>query len=247
MSAIIMPTLDRTTRHDIVWDGQRDPNRRMRRWWGRAEREQDDMGQGKCAWAAGTILSAVLVLTSGSPATAQQLSERSVQTLMNYAYNYTPDKFTPPNGKTVFIDKKKPKTVVVPVNKAREIIMAGRLTAHAQICDQPEDQVRNYHSLMLREQQSKKWSPQQLVFINQLHLTTVMMLVGKLQIVTKDGKKTVSVKPGKSKARTCTAEQKEKVRELVEAYVKSGPDITRPIKGKATKTGSVPAKDGKKN
>lgn len=240
---MIMPTLDRTTRHVIVWDGQRRLNRRMRRWSGRAEREQYKMGQARWAWAAGTIVSAAFLIASGCQAAAQQLSERSVKTIMSYAYNYTPEKFTPPSGKTVFIDKTKPKTVVVPIAKAREIIMAGRLTAHAQICDLPEDQVRNYHSLMLREKNSKKWSPQQMVFINQLHLTTVMMLVGKLQIVKKDGKKTVSVKPGKSKVGTCTAEQREKVKELINAYVKSGPDITPTLK---TKTGSVPPGKEKK-
>jgi len=239
---MIMPTLDRTTRLHIVWDGQRGPNQRMRRWWGRAEREWYKMGHGRFAWAVGTIVSVTLMIATGCQAAAQQLSERSVRTIMSYAFNYTPEKFTPPSGKTVFIDKSKPKTVVVPIDKAREIIMAGRLTAHAQICDLPEDQVRNYHSLMLREKNSKKWSPQQMVFINQLHLTTVMMLVGKLQIVKKDGKKTVSVAPGKSKVGTCTTEQREKVKELITAYVKSGPDIAATTKAPTTKTGSVPTK-----
>jgi hypothetical protein len=185
------------------------------------------MGRGRSAWARAAIFGIACTFVSGIPAAAQQqLSERSVQTIMEYAWIYTPAKFTPPTGNTVFIDKKKRETVVVPIDKAREIIMAGRLTAHAQICDLPEDQVRNYHSLMLREQNSKQWSPQQMVYINQLHLITVMMLVGKLQIVDKDGEKAVSEKQGAVKAKTCTAEQRDKVKELIEAYVKSGPDIT---------------------
>jgi hypothetical protein len=118
--------------------------------------------------------------------------------------------------------------------------MAGRLTAHAQICDLPDDQVKNYHSLMLREQLSKKWTPQQLVYINQLHLTTVMMLVGKLQIVENKGEKTVKVREGKSNtAKTCSAEQKKKVKELITAYVAAGPDIEKSLAAPPVQTGAT--------
>jgi hypothetical protein len=80
---------------------------------------------------------------------------------------------------------------------------------------------------MLRETKSKQWTEQQIVYINQLHLTTVMMLVGKLQIVKKDGDtdKKVVVKEGKAAAKTCTAEQKSKVKELITKYVSSGPAL----------------------
>ncbi|MGI9523594.1 MAG: hypothetical protein ACR2PG_18330 [Hyphomicrobiaceae bacterium] len=158
-------------------------------------------------------------------AVAQELSERSVKTIMNYAWAYTPENFTPPNGKTVRIDKSQRAEMTVSVAKGREVIQVARLTAHAQICDLREDQINNYRSLMTREQQSKKWTPQQLVYINQLHLTTLMMLVGKLQIVEhKDGKRVV-VKEGKSTAKTCTAEQRKQVKALIARYVASGPKI----------------------
>ena len=213
-------------------------------------RDKDKMGHGKSALAVGTMVCLICLCTSGISAAAQQLSDRSVQTIMDYAWSYTPGKFTPPNGQTVFIDKKNREKMVVPVAKGREVIMAARLTAHAQICDLPEDQVRNYHSLMLRERQSNKWSPQQLVYINQLHLTTVMMLVGKLQIVEKKGEKTVSVKEGQSNIKTCTAEQRTKVKELIAAYVKSGPDLDTAAKtpggdGTVTPTSAQPGKERK--
>ena len=182
------------------------------------------------SYAAGISfgLSAAVFLTlSASQSVAQELSERSVKTIMNYAWSYTPDKFTPPNGKTIFIDKKNREKMMVPVAKGREVIKVARLTAHAQICDLREDQVKNYRSLMLRETKSKQWTEQQIVYINQLHLTTVMMLVGKLQIVKKDGDtdKKVVVKEGKAAAKTCTAEQKSKVKELITKYVSSGPAL----------------------
>ena len=118
--------------------------------------------------AAGISLSlgaAMLVALPASQTMAQELSERSIKTIMAYAWSYTPDKFTPPNGKTVFIDKQNPKKMMVPIAKGRDVIKVGRLTAHAQICDLREDQVNNYRSLMLREQKSKKWTPQQIVYI----------------------------------------------------------------------------------
>lgn len=186
---------------------------------------QNTMKQRKGAWALGTVACIACLCVGAMSAAAQQLSDRSVKTIMDYAWSYTPGKFTPPDGKTIFIDKKNKAKMTVPLAKGREIIMTARLTAHAQICDLPDDQVQNYHSLMAREIESKKWTPQQLVYINQLHLTTVMMLVGKLQIVEKEGQKTVSVKQGASKPKTCTAEQRAKVKELITAYVKSGPKL----------------------
>ncbi len=112
--------------------------------------------------AVGLIGALALILTAAS-ATAQELSDRSVKTIMTYAWSYTPSKFTPPSGKTVFIDKKNREKMIVPVANARQIIKVGRLTAHAQICDLREDQVKNYSSLMLRESRSKKWSTRRAV------------------------------------------------------------------------------------
>ncbi len=190
---------------------------------------KDNMREGK--WAgivAGLIGAAVAALGSTSASAQKQLSDRSVRTLMSYAWSYTPDKFTAMDGKTVFIDKKNREKMTVPLEKGRQIIMAARLTAHAQICDLTEDQINNFRSLMLREKRSKKWSPQQMVYINQLHLTTVMMLVGKLQIVEQKGDKKVVIKEGSAPPKTCTQEQKKKVKELITKYVASGPELKRP-------------------
>ncbi len=176
-------------------------------------------------------LFAIFTATAVTAANAQkQMSDRSVKTIMDYAWSYTPDKFTPPDGKTIFIDKKQRDKMTVPVPKGREVIMTARLTAHAQICELAEEQVQNYRSLMLREEESKKWTEQQMVYINQLHLTTVMMLVGKLQVIEeKDGKKVV-VKEGSAPPKTCTDEQKNKIKELISKYVAAGPDLTKPAK-----------------
>jgi hypothetical protein len=153
---------------------------------------------------------------------------------MEYAWTLTPERFTKPNGETVLIDKSKRAEVTIPIDVAREVIRAGRLSAHAQACGLAQEQGENHSSLMRRQVQAKKWTPQQLVYINQLHLTVVMLLTGRIKLVEKadpkdpkgskapDKEVVVAEEPEKA-AQTCSAEQKEKVKELIAAYVKTGP------------------------
>ncbi|MDX2258276.1 MAG: hypothetical protein NW205_05100 [Hyphomicrobiaceae bacterium] len=171
----------------------------------------------------GALLVAALVAV---PASAQEMSEKSVKSFMNYAWSLVPSQFTPPSGKTIIIDKKKKDEILVPVDAAREVIKVGRLSAHAQICDLKAEQICNYQSLMKRELDKKSWSEQQIVYISQLHLTTVMLLTGKIKLVEKDGDKEVVIDDTSSAvAQTCSAEQKTKVKEVIDAYVKAGPKL----------------------
>lgn len=171
-------------------------------------------------WACAAMLA---VLLAAVPARAQQLSEKATRTFMEYAWSLTPEAFTKPNGETILIDKTKKAEVMIPLDVARDVIRAGRLSAHAQVCELAQEQADNHNSLMRRQVQSKKWTPQQVVYINQLHLTVVMLLTGRIKLVEKDGDKEVVVEEGKNKAQTCTDEQKQKVKELIAAYVQSGP------------------------
>lgn len=175
--------------------------------------------------AAGLAVGAVMLVNA--PASGQELSERSVKTFMDYAWALTPAKFTKPDGTSVEVDKKDRSKAEVPVETAREVIKVGRLTAHAQICELPEDQVANYRSMMQREDAKGKWTEQQMIYINQLHLTTVMLLTGKIRLVEKkDGEKDVVIdEPKPEKAQTCTDEQRKKVKELIAAYLATGPDF----------------------
>ncbi len=173
-------------------------------------------------WACAALLAAGLAV---APANAQELSEKAARAFMEYAWSLTPEKFTKPNGEMVQIDKTKRDDVMIPLDVAREVIRAGRLSAHAQVCELAQEQADNHNSLMRRQSQSKKWTPQQMVYINQLHLTVVMLLTGRIKLVEKGNDKEVVVEEDKKAAQTCTAEQKEKVKELIAAYVKTGPAL----------------------
>jgi len=183
-------------------------------------------------WACGAFLAAGAAV---APVKAQELSEKATRTFMAYAWQLTPAAFTKPDGTTIQIDKKKFEEVKVPLGVAREVIRAGRLSAHAQVCELEQDQSDNHTSLMRRHVQSKKWTPQQLVYINQLHLTTVMLLTGRIKLVEKQGDKEVVVEKEKREAQTCSDEQRQKVKELIAAYVKTGPAL-------ASKAAPAPAK-----
>lgn len=173
----------------------------------------------------GAALAVSLVAQTAAPAAAQELSERSLATFMQYAWQLTPSKFTRPDGRTIEIDKKKRDEVVVPVDIAREVIRVGRISAHAQVCELGEEQIANYRSLMLREEGKKKWTEQQLIYINQLHLTTVMLLTGKIKLVDREGDKEVVVEEGKSNTQTCSDEHRKKIAQMIDTYVKAGPSL----------------------
>jgi hypothetical protein len=197
---------------------------------------------GKGAKGGLALLGAVVLLAGGanlSLAQAKELSEKSVLALMRYAWALVPQKFTTPQGKVIEVDKSKPSESVVPMDTAREVIRVARMSAYAQLCELPEEQRANYQTLMRREA-DKKWTDQQMLYINQLHLFTVMTLTGKVQLVEKDGDKQVVVQEGKSpKTESCTDTERKKVQSQIMAYVGSAPP---PAKAAA----QVPAKGANK-
>ncbi len=190
-------------------------------------------------------IGAVLALAAAcGPASAQnkELSDKSVLTLMQYAWSLVPNKFTSPDGKVIEVDKSKPSEVVVPMDTAREAIKVARLSAYAQVCDLIEEQRANYHTFMKREEAKGKWSDQQLLFINQLHLFTVMTLTGKVKLVEKDGDKEVILNSDKpEKAPTCTDTEKKKVESQIKSYVAANVPPTPATPAAPTTTATNPA------
>ena len=202
---------------------------------------------------AGIVLAGAVALTLSAPmapVSAQDLSEKAITSFMEYAWSLTPQQFSKTDGTVIQIDKKKKESVLVPIDVARDAIKAGRLSAHAQVCDLRDDQVSNHRALMRREEEKKKWTPQQLVYISQLHLTTVMLLTGKIKLVEKEGDKEVVVDEGKPQpVQTCTDEQKKKVKELIAAYVEASPKPSAPpppaeVPGAAASAATPPVATG---
>src|SRR5215467_4660652 len=183
------------------------------------------MGKAANAGVALICASAVVAALLVGPALAQnkELSDKSVLTLMRYAWGMVPEKFTTPLGKTIIVDKAHASESIVPLDVAREVIRVARLSAYAQLCELPEEQRANYQTLMRREE-AKKWSDQQMLFINQLHLFTVMTLTGKVQLIEKDGDKQVVVQEGKPvKTESCTDTERKKIQDQIMAYVNAVP------------------------
>jgi hypothetical protein len=172
------------------------------------------------------IACAVALAVGPASASAQnkELSDKSVAVLMHYAWTMTPTKFTTPTGKVIEVDKSKKNDVVVPIDVARDVIKVARLTAFAQLCDLPEEQAANYQTFMRREEAKAKWTDQQLLYISQLHLFTVMTMTGKIQVVQEEGDKQVIVQDGKSlKTETCTDTEKQKIQAQITAFINAPP------------------------
>lgn len=175
---------------------------------------------------AGIAFAMAFALLGSWPVLAQnkELSEKSVQLLMQYAWALTPPKFTAPDGKTILVDKTKPKDVIVSIEVGREVIKVARLTAYAQLCELSEEQRANYQTLMRREEAKASWTDQQLLYISQLHLFTVMTLTGKVQIVEKEGDKQVVVQESKAaKTESCNDTERQRVKAQITSYINSAP------------------------
>lgn len=222
----------------------------------------------KCARAsAGTVLGPTAgrvvfasllvasVVTVGGSASAQaqqkELSDRSVGLLMEYAFAILPSPtYTDTNsGRTIAVDKTKPELFKIPMDTAREVVRVGRLSAYAQLCELPDEQLRNLGSLMRRENDKKKWSDQQLLYIQWLHLFTVMFMTGGVKIEQDDGggqKRIVELDKKKEdkKAESCNDAERTRVRDQILAYVAATPtgDTTTGTTAPAT----APAVDKKK-
>jgi hypothetical protein len=179
---------------------------------------------------SGAVLAAVVIavalplLTGPALAQERQLSEDAVRKYMDHAWDMLPDRFTHLDGRAVNIDKKDKSKVLVSIDTGRDVIMAARTSAYAQACELGDEQVDNHRSLMRRETVKKKWTEQQMVFINQLHLTTTMLLLGTIKLVEQaDGGKEIVELEAPPKIKKPSDEDCKGVKERILAYVKAGP------------------------
>lgn len=159
-------------------------------------------------------------------ASSKELSDKSVQTLMDYTWQIIPSIFRTPTGKVIQVDKKKPSEVVVPVDAAREVIRAATRSAHAQLCDMLDKQADNYNALMAREVAKKRWTEQQLLYITTLHRMTIHMVAGKVRVEEKGADEMrIILEPLEPSKATCPDERKKQVTEIIAQYVAGAPKV----------------------
>ncbi len=159
----------------------------------------------------------------GDKSSSGELSLKSVKLITGFALTTIPSEIKQPDGKILKIDRSNLNKVLVPLEDARRVIMVARNSAHAQMCDLLDVQADNYLAMMNSERAKGKWTPEQLVFINRLHLFTVMWLSGNVKFLAKDGKDKPQVisESKQPEKRTCTDAEKAAIKSRIEAYVKS--------------------------
>ncbi|HRD75524.1 MAG TPA: hypothetical protein PK264_06235 [Hyphomicrobiaceae bacterium] len=160
-----------------------------------------------------------------------KISDKTVMALMNYAWQILPTQFTSTTGKKIEIDKKKREENVVPLDVAREVILVGYNSAHAQLCELWEEQNANYHTMMRLEVAKKKWTEQQLLYISTLHRMTIHFAAGKVRIVEKGpDEQQVILEPIEKAA--CDEAKRQKIKSEILTYIaKHGGIATPPAPG----------------
>jgi hypothetical protein len=194
------------------------------------------------------VTAAVIAAPMAVQAQAKGQSDRAVTILMEFAWNSLPRQFRGSDGQVIVINRANKNEVIVPLEKARQIVNVGDLSARAQYCDLPEEQTANFQSMMRREVASEKWTRQQVVFITLLHATTVAYLTGTMKVLFQgDGEAAPEiVTKGPVWTEPCTDKVREEIKSRITAYVGEVPAIpaakddisgrrAEPVFGTATK------------
>ncbi len=178
-------------------------------------------------WRKGFLGLVVLASMSATAAAqtaapAKELSDKSVNVLMEYAWTILPAKFTTPDNRVIEVDKKtKKKETMIPPAIGREVIKIGYISAQAQLCEMWEDQVKNYDAMMRLQRAKNSWTDQQLLYITTLHRMTIHMAAGKLKVTEKDGEQLVTLEAIEPSKDSCNDEKRKKVQEVVAAQIEA--------------------------
>jgi hypothetical protein len=164
------------------------------------------------------------------------LSESAVRVMVTYAFSLIPAQTKGPNGEPVAVDKSDPNKYVIPSEDARRIIRAATRSAYADICGLPELGQANYKAMLDQETAKNSWSREQMLMIEALHLFAVSYFTGNAKITEAaespaDDTTTAVSKDGGTAGQTkeveappppkCPPEQKQKVENAINAYVRS--------------------------
>ncbi len=174
----------------------------------------------------GIALIAVVVFNSSLlMAQEAKISAKTLKLLTQMAFSHVPEKTTDKSGKEIKIDKSNPDKILIPAIDAVRVIRVAYNSGRAQNCGEEAYQVANYQTMMDAERARKKWSVPQLIFINKLHLMTVMLQTGQYK-VAEGGIKNKSEKEvlkdfqkNKPKKKTCSKDELVKMKKDIEKFV----------------------------
>lgn len=151
------------------------------------------------------------------------IKDSTVQVLMKFAFSLMPEVYTGPDGKKIAIDKKKPDDVLIPVDDARRIVLVGYRSAKAQNCDLKVMQTLNHNAMVKYEEVFKDWSVKQKLFINQLHLFTVLYMTGNVKVQTTEeaiaSNDINKAKPDLDNKYNCSDDERKTVSASVDTYL----------------------------
>ena len=170
------------------------------------------------------VLGLGLVLSLASSVAAQEAkkkkspSDRTVRVIMGWAFAAVPETVKR-GGKEVKLDRTNPKDFYIPVEDARRVIRVSIRSANADLCGLNKMEARNFLKLMSSEKALKKWTPNQMTFIKQLHIATGLVMTGTSNAVYVSCKKDDGANDARHRYK-CSAEERERIRAAVEAYIK---------------------------
>lgn len=191
---------------------------------------------------------------NGDDAPKDKLSDSAVRVMATFAWSIMPDEAPGPDGKLVKVDKSNPQKFFIPIDDARRVIKVATRSAYAEACKLVDLEKANYERLMKGEAGRKVWSPEQLMFINALHMFSVSYFTGNISMTEKNSDAAnapgAGAQPGDAGAQgagndaaaaaasgpqyinpkklDCPPDQKEKVRQAIAAYVQSAEAVSAP-------------------
>jgi len=170
------------------------------------------------------VLGLGLVLSLASSVAAQDAkqkkkpSDRTVRVIMGWAFAAIPETVKR-GGKDVKIDRANPKDFYIPVDDARRVIRVSIRSANADLCGLTKIEGQNFLKLMSSEKALKKWTPNQITFIKYLHIATSLVMTGSFTAGDESDKKDEGANDARHRS-NCSAEERERIRAAVEAYIK---------------------------
>lgn len=170
------------------------------------------------ALCLGLFLSSALPIAAQGTNEKKKPSDRTVRVIMGWAFAAVPETVKR-GGKEVKLDRSNPKDFYIPVEDARRIIRVAMLSANADLCGLSRMEGQNFLKLMSNEKSSKKWTPNQMTFIQQLHIATGLIMTGSGQA----GKDAAKKDEGSDDARNrykCSPEERERIQASIETYLK---------------------------